>query len=213
LAAEYVRDHHKKPEYWNPHPKLREVTTKDIADRLKAQVFQQVGYTGSISEPEAYLVKDGKVYPMSIASGGYGLTMMCVCNLDKAKAPELVYSYSWGSGIHRSHLDAMTFEGARPVKISAPFVIRDCDLRFVKSDDSTVKVYATMLHIWPADGSKDVLLGRLTLVNHDKARALGIAFDPHLDPRWRKLVWSASPRRQTRTRRPGRSLVSCVLFR
>jgi hypothetical protein len=85
--------------------------------------------------------------------------------------------------------------------LSASFAVRDVDLRFAKSDDSTVNVYATRMHILPADGSKDTLLGRLTLAKNGKGRVLGIAWDPHLDPKFRELIWSNSVPNPVRGRR------------
>lgn len=188
LAAVYVKSHRKGRDYWSPAPKLRDVTTREIADRLHAQVFKYDGYTGSAREPESYLVKSGKIYPLSVGFGGYGLTAMCVADLKRDGAPELLYTYSWGSGLHRSLIDAIVFDGPNAKRISAAFFVQAVDLRFSKTAGGNVEVFATRLHASPSDGSKDVLLGRLTLKKHGGAGALGIVIAPHLSKEYRDLI-------------------------
>ncbi|MFI5384780.1 MAG: hypothetical protein ACHQ50_01555 [Fimbriimonadales bacterium] len=184
LAAGYVKTHPHMG-YWAPKPKLVEITTKEIADQLHAQVFKHKGYTVSITEPEAYLVKDGKIYPLSVGSGGYGLTSMCVSTLGRNHVPALCYTYSWGSGIHRSHLEAMLFDGKQPRTVAAPFVIRDIDLKLSISSDGGVRVYA----VSSPDGSPVVLLGKLNLTKTAQRESLDLAFEPDLAKHWRDLIW------------------------
>jgi hypothetical protein len=189
LAAAYVRSYHKGPVYWRPSPKLKEITTSEIAGKLRAQVFKIVGYSSSTTEPESYLVKNGKAYPLSIGFGGYGLMSTCVADLDGDRVPELAYTYSWGSGMHRTHIEAMLFGERFPTKIATSFQVRDVDLRLSRTASGVVNVYATRMNISPADGSKDLLLGRLTLTKQGKGQVLDLTLQPHLPKQWRDLIW------------------------
>ncbi len=69
-------------------------------------VFEQTGclvfkYTMSC---EAFLQLDGQIYPLGTGFGGNGLTDLQLCDFDRNGHLDLVYSFSWGSGIHRAQL-------------------------------------------------------------------------------------------------------------
>jgi hypothetical protein len=51
---------------------------------------------------ESFLVYKGKVYEMGISFGGYGVVDMITADLNNDNYDELYFTYSWGSGIHRS---------------------------------------------------------------------------------------------------------------
>ena len=80
---------------------LLELSTDELWERLSAQLFQ---VTEGVREGSTYLLFDGSVEPLGESFGGHGVMSCCVTDLDADGSPELVYSYSWGSGIHRSQL-------------------------------------------------------------------------------------------------------------
>jgi len=51
----------------------------------------------------SFLLYKGKVYPLGEWFGGLGVTNMALADLDGDQKPELYFTYSWGSGLHRSH--------------------------------------------------------------------------------------------------------------
>lgn len=51
----------------------------------------------------SFLLYGGKVYPMGSWLGGLGVTSMKLADLNGDGEDELYFTYSWGSGIHRSH--------------------------------------------------------------------------------------------------------------
>ena len=51
----------------------------------------------------SFLLYKGKVYPLGEWFGGLGVTSMALADLDGDQKPELYFTYSWGSGLHRSH--------------------------------------------------------------------------------------------------------------
>ena len=154
---------------WQASPRLKEVTTKDISERLHAQVFKLFG-TSSITEVDSYLAKDGKIYPMSIGLGGVGLAEMCVSNVDNDSNDEMIYTYSWGSGIHRSHVDAYIFTELIPLKVLG-FDVWFADLSFRRLDDKSVDVYIIR---------QNMRLGKLYFGSDGKNRCLDIKLDPSL---------------------------------
>jgi hypothetical protein len=153
---------------------------------------------------DAYLVRDRRVFPLSIGFGGLGLTSLCVCDLDGNGMSDLAFTYSWGSGIHRLHIAVMLMGRPTPIHREAPFVFRTYDLQLVRRGDRSVSVcIATRPH--------PTRLGDLTMRGRGRA-ALSVRLDPKLAPKWRSCIWrmrlpSGGWRRAGGSRSPSRPLV------
>lgn len=50
----------------------------------------------------SYLLYDNEIFPIGEWFGGYGVTDMTLADIDNDNEPELYFTFSWGSGIHRS---------------------------------------------------------------------------------------------------------------
>ncbi|MEN6521839.1 MAG: hypothetical protein ABFD46_11905 [Armatimonadota bacterium] len=184
-AEKLVQDWVKKNRdrcYWHNQPKLKELTTEDIWQQLHVQVFKLKDHTESISEIDAYLVKNGKVYPMCTGFGGHGLTDMCVCDIDKDSKDELVYIYSWGSGIHRSLVCAYRFGKTDPFNISLAFSITNVDIKLEKRDKNKVD-------LWTADGK--FRFGELIYQQQAGKQSLSIICDATLPKELKNCIWNS----------------------
>lgn len=73
------------------------ITPNDIRQRSDYLIFKYDSSTAS------FLLYDGHVYPLGVWFGGYGLTSMALSDVNGDQKPELYFTYSFGSGIHRSH--------------------------------------------------------------------------------------------------------------
>lgn len=51
----------------------------------------------------SFLLYKDDIYAMGEWFGGFGVTSMAICDLNSDKMPELYFTFSWGSGLHRSH--------------------------------------------------------------------------------------------------------------
>ena len=113
---------------------LKEMTTDEVWERLHLQVF---AITGDIRCDQAYVVRNGQVFPLGEGLGGSGVMSMCVADLNGDGQPKLVFSYSWGSGVHRSLVavwtGGTTWTDAKPV-------LSDYDFFLEKTDDNHVGV-------------------------------------------------------------------------
>ncbi len=78
---------------------LLELTTPEIWNRLHVQVFK---VTGSGYADESFLIDHGKASLIGAGFGGHGIMSMCVADLAQDRRPELVFTYSFGSGLHQS---------------------------------------------------------------------------------------------------------------
>lgn len=141
LVKEWCK-HNKSECCWKADSKLIDITTKEIRDRLHAQVFMFRGYTDGT---DAFLVKDGKIYPMSNGFGGWGLTDVCVFDVNHDAKDELIYSYSYGSGMHFSIIEAYGFNGPVPTKIPSNIRREYDDLMLVKLGEIKVDIYTTKM--------------------------------------------------------------------
>jgi hypothetical protein len=164
LVGQYVERLPKSQEYRSAKPDLQDVTPNEVWRRMDAQVFKIKGYTQSVSDIESFMIRRGQVFPLSIGFGGSGLDSMCVADLDADGSPELLYTYSWGSGLHRSHIAALDPNWPVKSRVEIPRQVPDVTLRLKASNDQRVEV--RIAH------SPGKLLGRLVLRRQGKKRIL-----------------------------------------
>ncbi len=85
--------------------KLMNVTPDAIKDKCSVYKFGS-GCAGL--EGACFLVYDSQVYGIGGSSGGFGVTELAY--MSDGEKELLYYIYSWGSGIHRSHLGVFNFK-------------------------------------------------------------------------------------------------------
>jgi hypothetical protein len=114
---------------------LVELTTDEMWHRLGVQLFQVTEGEWAYS---SYCVFDGRAYFLCQGFGGNGIMSACVTDLDSDGVPELTYTYSWGSGIHRSLIGVARVEGDHLLQeepamafIGDLFVRKESDTRVV----------------------------------------------------------------------------------
>jgi hypothetical protein len=150
---------------------LKEMTTGEIWDRLGAQVFQ---VSGDIFMYDTFLVKRGQVTPLGIGFGGMGVTTLAVTDLDRDGQPELLYTYSFGSGIHQSRLGmyAPTLAGDSILEASTSLTFGDLGLE--KVDDYQVNVSGEL------DGTGSRRIGQAVLQGQGGRERLALVLDKDL---------------------------------
>lgn len=115
---------------------LVELTTDEVSRRLGVQVFQ---VTEGVRACASYLVFGGRAHWLCGGIGGHGVQSMCVTDLDGDGTPELTYTHSWGSGIHRSLVGVACIEDDQLIREEAPLAFVG-DLFVRKESDSRVIV-------------------------------------------------------------------------
>lgn len=53
---------------------------------------------------ESFVMYDGEIHSIGTCFGGYGITGMALADLNNDGQYELYYTFSWGSGLHRSQI-------------------------------------------------------------------------------------------------------------
>ena len=81
---------------------------------------------------ETFLIYDDAVYPLGCALGGYGITEFAYSSDNGNDI--LYFIYSWGSGIHRSHIGLFDFE-SKEIFDYGGFIFLDQDIAFYLSED------------------------------------------------------------------------------
>lgn len=72
------------------------VTPDGIEEETSAQIFKFSDCCAT------FIYLDSQVYPLGEWFGGYGFVNAVLCDFDHDGNSDILYTYSWGSGLHRS---------------------------------------------------------------------------------------------------------------
>jgi hypothetical protein len=161
---------------------LTELTTEEVWQRLRAQVFQVNDGNRMFN---TYLIKNKETVPLGTGFGGMGLTSMCVTDLDQDGNPELVYTYSWGSGIHRCLVALYSANLPAPYSLEARIIYGGNDWTVEKQDDQTVFIEIDR----DQQGEDSLRIGQLVLERQGDQVALDIRLYNDLPPDALWQVW------------------------
>lgn len=134
---------------------LKEITNDQVFQELGCQVFKDGDF-------ETFLIRDKKVTHIGMGFGGLGVTSIYTADLNKDGRLELVYTYSWGSGLHRSHIAVMMF-GDTNKEIVSDFVYMNKDLLLEKKDYYTILVREGNAVVSATDSLSGEEIGSLSL--------------------------------------------------
>ncbi len=117
---------------------LDELTTEEMWERLEVQLFS---VTDGVRAGNSYLVHEGRVLALCGGLGGHGIQSACVTDFDADGVPELTYTWSWGSGIHRTHVGICRLDGSALIQEEVPVVYRgDLFVRQISSSRVAVEI-------------------------------------------------------------------------
>lgn len=109
------------------------VTPQDITERYGFQVFKFDTSCGSFLEYE-----DG-IYPLGVWLGGCGVTSFAVADMNEDGNAELFFTFSWGSGMHRSQ--AGYFDSAKKDVVIFDFINWGNDSVLKLDENQTLCLY------------------------------------------------------------------------
>ncbi len=133
---------------------IRELTTDAVWEQLGAQLVQ---VTEGPRQYQGFVIRGSRVERIGVAVGGFGLVSFCVADISGDGQPDLAYSFSWGSGIHRSRVAYADLTGATLVEHVAPEAcFQMSDMAVGNAADGGVEV---MLN--------DAVIGRLVATSAD----------------------------------------------
>ena len=77
---------------------LVDVTPEEVSAAMDCRIFKDPNLC------DAYLLDGEEIYALGTGFGGYGFTSAVPFDYGFNEVPDLLFTYSWGSGFHRSHL-------------------------------------------------------------------------------------------------------------
>ena len=75
-----------------------DITPDFVAENSDFAIFKYIKST------ESFIIYDDHVYSIGTCFGGYGITSVALADINMDHQYELYYTFSWGSGIHRSEI-------------------------------------------------------------------------------------------------------------
>ncbi len=108
------------------------ITPSFIADNSDFTIFK---YNES---SESFLLYDDEIYSIGRCLGGFGITSMALADLNQDHQYELYYTFSWGSGIHRSQIGYFDPADKEITVLDDFFLFSDIMLTVNKSGDLCV---------------------------------------------------------------------------
>jgi hypothetical protein len=179
----------------HPNPELKDITTRDVRDRLHAQVFEVRDWLArtrsQLNEPASYLIRDGQVYPLGTSPFGPENLQTLVCDIDGDSKDELLYTYEWGgSCLSWGHVAAYRFNGPKPASISGGFQVMLSPIA-LKNQGKHVDAYISCGGYLAKPTKRR--LGELMFVRHGKSELLDIKLDPNLPKECKKSVYTNPP--------------------
>jgi hypothetical protein len=170
--------------------KAADKTTDDVWKRMSLQVFQ---VAEGVRQYETFLIRGGKeVRPMGHGFGGWGVMSLCAADLDGDGKPELIYTYSWGSGRHRSHVAVYREKDGKVQEATAPFACQ-ADMFAAARDNGTVEIeigdIGRTVNVW----TKKAVLGKLSISEKDGQLLADVAIRDDLPDDLKKQVWKTTP--------------------
>ena len=109
------------------------ITPPGIADGEDFQIFKCSTSCLSILEYK------GQCYELGIGFGGYGLVDMMLYDCNKDGVSDLLYTYSWGSGLHRSCAAYFDFTNCESVVLDV--TAGEAEMMLVQNANGGVNIY------------------------------------------------------------------------
>ena len=110
-----------------------DITPEDVKKDLNCQIFK-INYSC-----DTFVICKSKLFLIGTGSGGYGTVSIKTCDFDKNGQKDLIYTYSWGSGLHRSQIGVYNLSDGKEEVLD--FMIRDKDVVLEKISDTKFDVY------------------------------------------------------------------------
>jgi len=112
---------------------VHDITPEEVKKELHCQIFK-VNYTC-----DTFVIYKGKLFPIALGFGGFGVVSLSTCDFDEDGKKDLIYTFSWGSGLHRSHIGI--FNLAKEKEEWLDFVQENDDIMVEKISDKSFKIY------------------------------------------------------------------------
>ena len=109
-----------------------------------------------------YVLRKGRMFELGVGFGGMGVESIESFSLSGGKtADALLFTYSWGSGLHRSHIGYYDFQTEKEYTFPVSYPNADCTLQ---RTETAFKLYSTYpMEEGQFDEPNLVLLGKIAV--------------------------------------------------
>lgn len=118
---------------------IYDITPENIKKEIGCQIFK-VNYTC-----ETYVIHKDEFFRIGFGFGGFGVVSFAICDFAGDGQKDLIYTFSWGSGLHRSHIGIFDFTDKKETWLD--FVQLNEDIVLEKLSDKSFNVYTADLEI------------------------------------------------------------------
>lgn len=112
---------------------ISDITPENVKKEIGCQIFK-VNYTC-----ESYVIHKGEFFRIGFGFGGFGVVTLTTCDFNENGQKDLIYTFSWGSGLHRSHIGIFDFSEKKETWLD--FVQLNEDIVLEKLSDNSFNVY------------------------------------------------------------------------
>lgn len=113
---------------------IQDITPKEVKVEIGCQIFKVN------NSCESYVVYDSKVFHIGLGFGGFGIVSLEACDFDENGQKDLIYTFSWGSGLHRSHVGLFNLSEGKEKWLD--FTQMNEDLMLEKMSENNFKLYS-----------------------------------------------------------------------
>jgi hypothetical protein len=166
---------------------ITEITTPEVFQRLGFKVFKCTP-NADVRGLDTFIIKENQVFFLATGFGGEGLQSMCVADLDNNGKAELIFTYSSGSGLHRTELGICYNEQSSLKIVAIPVEYYRGDLFVRKENDQNVVVEIGK-HLREL-GKYNVLakLGAVKAVNQNGKLSYMVEEDPNIPEEFKENI-------------------------
>jgi hypothetical protein len=123
-----------------------DITPDDVYEKIGCQIFKDG------VNCQAFLAYQGEIYELPGFFGGYGIMSLDACDFNNSGSYDLIFTTSWGSGLHRSEIWIFDFSLLEPQMIGN--MVAGKDIVLSKVNDQKFDVVLAKL-----DHSREALGG------------------------------------------------------
>jgi hypothetical protein len=148
-----------------------DITPQAILDEIGCQIFK------SNMTCASYVLYEGEKYSISNFFGGWGIVDMQVCDFNGDGQADILYTSSWGSGMHRWEIGLFNFTDMTDEMLYSSLVMTENgmgDIVFEKTAENEFDIYSISFDISEAENafidfrySKEELIGKV--INENSA--------------------------------------------
>ncbi len=150
------------------------ITPDGIKERYGFELFKEK------DNCETYLLYEDEIHNIGVGFGGFGVVSFAVADKNADGEYELYYTYSWGSGMHRSHIAYFDFASKEQTELD--YVLANYDMTLAVTEQGWLGFYKAEIELANSEADPFVTLkaipvdaiGRISF-EHDKIQTICFA--------------------------------------